>query len=179
MRHRVITSHFSGWVDPSRCFLALSGGNDPLFWLDSGADAGGGMSCVGLGSRVVTEKHGTLHEWPSGASAEGSVFGFLRREQARGISGDDDGVVFPLGWVGWLGYELHEATVDTGFNRSSRFADAAFLFVERAIVFDHASRTITLVALGDSWSAELDDWKNQTTRMLETLDHEGASGDSG
>lgn len=177
MRHRVITSHFTGWVEPSACFSTLSGGSEPLFWLDSGVDAPSGMSCLGVGSRVVTETQGTLHDWPSGALTKESVFDFLRREQSPGIHCEDESVGFSPGWVGWLGYELHETTVRTGLNRSSRCADAAFLFADRAVVFDHASRTITIVALGDSWSGEVAEWKERMVLMLETLGGESASGD--
>lgn len=177
MRHRVITSHFSGWVEPSACFSTLSGGSEPLFWLDSGVDAPSGMSCLGVGSRVVTEMQGTLYDWSSGASTKESVFDFLRRVQAPGIHCEDESVAFSLGWVGWLGYELHEATMRTGLNRLSRCADAAFLFADRAVVFDHASRSVTLVALGDSWSGELAEWKKQMVRMLATLGSESTNGD--
>lgn len=169
MRRRVITSHYGGWVDPSACFVALAGGSEPLFWLDSGVGALSGMSCIGFGSRVVTQAHGSLHEWPSGVSTREPVLHFLRREQAHGIQCDEGSVGFPLGWVGWLGYELHEATLDTRLNRASRYADAAFLFADRTIVFDHAAGTVTLVALGDSWSGELASWKDDTVRMLQSL----------
>lgn len=177
MRHRMITSHFGGWVDPSACFVALSGGNEPVFWLDSGADASTGMSCIGLGSRVVTGVDGSLRDGQTGAKTRESIFEFLRREQASGVSGNDDGTGFPLGWVGWLGYELHESTLHTGLARESRFPDAAFLFADRTIVFDHASRSITLVALGDSWSGELEEWRGETIRTLTALGTEGARGD--
>lgn len=176
MRHRMITSRFGGWVDPSACFVELSSGNGPVFWLDSGADAITGMSCIGLGSRVITSVDGSLRGDLSDAVTHESIFEFLRREQASGMSGREDETGFPLGWVGWLGYELHESTLHTGLARESRFPDAAFLFADRTIVFNHASRTITLVALGDSWSGELEEWKGETIRMLTALGAEGAHG---
>lgn len=174
MRHRMMTSHFGGWVDPSDCFVALSRGEEPLFWLDSGTEAAAGMSCMGLGSRVVTCSDGFIRGDVSEAIGQESIFEFLRREQDSGVSGNDDGMGFPLGWVGWLGYELHESTLHTELGRASRFPDAAFLFADRTIVFDHASRTVTLVALGDSWSGELGEWKAETIRMLAALRTDGA-----
>jgi anthranilate synthase component 1 len=173
MRRRVISSHYGGWVDPAECFVAMSGSGDPVFWLDSGLDSRTGMSCIGRGSRVVTETRNTLHEWPSGVSTEESIFDFMRREQAPGVTGDTGELGFPLGWVGWLGYELHETTLHTGLGRVSRYPDAAFLFAERAIVFDHAARSVTLVAFGDAWSGELATWKDEMGRMMSELGRGG------
>ena len=94
MRRRVVTSLYGGWVDPSACFAALSrdshdGDSAPLFWLDSGVDAASGMSCMGRGSRVVTQAQGVFSEWPSSTPGSGStpesVFDFLRSEQTYGV----------------------------------------------------------------------------------------------
>ncbi|MBG6058320.1 anthranilate/para-aminobenzoate synthase component I [Cryobacterium sp. MP_M5] len=52
---------------------------------------------------------------------------------------------FRLGWVGWLGYELGAQTVGAGVHES-RYPDAALLQVDRAIEFDHAQQTVTLLA---------------------------------
>ncbi len=178
MRRRVVTSLYGGWVDPSACFAALSrdshdGDSAPLFWLDSGVDAASGMSCMGRGSRVVTQAQGVFSEWPSSTPGSGStpesVFDFLRSEQTYGVDSDASGSRFPLGWVGWLGYELHEVTLSAGLRRASRYPDAAFLFADRAIVFDHATRTVTLAALGESWSGELAAWRAAMTDLLQTL----------
>lgn len=166
MRHRVISSHFGGWVDPAECFLALSRQERPVFWLDSGVDASTGMSCLGLGSRVVTVTDGVLVDGASGMETTETIFDFLRGEQAVGVDGGMGGSSIPLGWVGWLGYELHELTLATGAGRRSRFPDAAFLFAERAIVFDHGSRTVRLVALGDAWTGELAEWRDETVALL-------------
>lgn len=166
MRRRVITSHYGGWVDPAECFLALSGGDEPVFWLDSGKLATTGMSFLGAGSRTVSGVSKSLCELPSGVSTHESIFEFLRRELAQRVDSDEDGSSFPLGWVGWLGYELHEETLNTELDRASRYPDAAFLFAERVIAFDHARRTVTLAALGDSWAGELAAWNEEMVRML-------------
>lgn len=169
MRRRVITSPHGAWVDPAECFLALAKTGGPLFWLDSGEGASAGMSCLGVGSRVVTATPGALHEWPSEVCSDESVFDFLRREQAPGVRCDDQ-AAFPLGWVGWLGYELLRETLTTDTGRQSRYPDAAFLLAETSIVFDHAAQSVTLVALGDSWSGELEAWRAETHRMLSQLE---------
>ncbi|MBB5632271.1 aminodeoxychorismate synthase component I [Cryobacterium mesophilum] len=172
MRRRVIASRFGGWIDPAACFSALCGETLPAFWLDSGAGAAGALSALGIGSRVVTRSvvgtapSGGLTEWPSGELLDESVFAFLEREQRAGLAGE--GVPgFPLGWIGWLGYELHEETLATGPGRVSRYADAAFMLADRAVVFDHARREVSLVALGDDWSGELEEWRMATVGILE------------
>lgn len=130
---------------------------------------------MGLGSRVVTQRGGILHEWPSGETREEAIFAFLRREQSAGVPSEGEELPFPLGWVGWLGYELHEQTLQTGTHRSSRYPDASFLCAERSIVFDHAAHTVTLVALGESWSEEAELWRRQTLRTLTKLSATGSA----
>lgn len=169
MRHSVISSLTSGWVDPSDYFLALSDVEGPLFWLDSGTDARSGMSVVGTGSRVVRQTQGTLTDFPSHTTTHESVLDFLRREQTHGIHEIADRAGFSLGWVGWLSYELHETTMGTGLHRSSPHADATFLLAERAVVFDHTSQSVTLVARGESWSGQLAEWKQRTESILASL----------
>lgn len=176
MRHRVITSRLRGWVDPAACFLAFCGGSEPAYWLDSGKDSSVGMSCLGVGSRVVTQVGETLYNWPSGVSERESVFDFLRRELLEDEVFSEESVAFPLGWVGWLGYELHETTVKASAQRRSRYPDAAFLRAERSIVFDHAAQTVTLVALGDTWSDELAAWRDETILVLGALRDSGDAG---
>ncbi len=170
MRRRVISTHLTFWVEPSVAFSALCGGEGPAFWLDSGAGASSGMSCMGSGSREVTSSSdGGVFEPGSGTRHDLSIFDFLRAEQKnRAI--DSGGSPFPLGWVGWLGYELHTATLGTVGGRTSRYPDAAFQFADRAVVFDHGSRTVSLVIAADSWTAEAATWRDETTSALSALE---------
>lgn len=169
MRRRVITSHFDSWVDPAECFSVFCGGEDPAFWLDSGKNSTSGMSCLGRGARVVTHSRGLLEDSARSVSTDVSVFEFLRSELSLGTDESDEPLIFPLGWVGWLGYELHESTLNYPAQLPPKYPDAAFLCAERAVVFDHAKRTVTLVALGESWSGELALWRDETFRMLDAL----------
>lgn len=172
MRRGVIESRFGGWVDPADCFRALCGDTHPAFWLDSGVAAVEGVSALGTGSRVVTRRReGNLADWPSGNLHDESIFDFLEREQAPGSQNTGpqgaDAAGFPLGWIGWLGYELHEETLATGLGRESRYPDTALLLADRAVVFDHARREVSLVALGDAWVGELEEWRRTTVSTLE------------
>ncbi|MBX3091893.1 MAG: anthranilate synthase component I family protein [Cryobacterium sp.] len=172
MRRRVISTHLDFWVEPSQAFVALFATDDHAFWLDSGAHATTGMSCLGRGSRVVIERVGLgATELSSGKALDVSVLDFLRREQANGSDQSGNSSAFPLGWVGWLGYELNASTLDSRSPHAatkgvSRYPDAAFMFAERAIVFDHESRVVTLVVHGDEWSGECARWRDDVVAAL-------------
>jgi len=170
MRHRVISTLLDFWVEPSSAFSAVCAGEGPAFWLDSGVDARSGVSCLGIGSSTVTAaSSGGLTEWPSGATHSSSIFDFLRRELAQTSIEPLADELFPLGWVGWLGYELREVSLDLAVGDVSRYPDAAFLFADRAVVFDHDAHEVSLVALGDSWTAELSAWREETERVLASM----------
>lgn len=58
------------------------------------------------------------------------------------------GSAAPLGWFGWFGYELG-ADLEGVPIAEAETPDAAFLFVDRAIVFDHGARSVRLVWIDD------------------------------
>jgi anthranilate synthase component 1 len=144
-------SPLASWIDPADAYLALCGDDTNVFWLDSGPDATSGRSYLGRASRVGTSE------------TDGSMLEFLRAALREGrVEPDGDG--FALGWVGWLGYETRFETM--GGVRADRVPDdsgsptpsnAAFLYVDRAVEFDHAERRVTLLSLDgdDSWASVL------------------------
>jgi para-aminobenzoate synthetase component I len=123
------------WVDPDDAFVELYAGDTDVVWLDSGSSATTGRSYLGKGSRTIT-------------SASGSVLEQLRVElSASEVESAGDG--FSLGWVGWIGYETRFETMDVPRTRQSPYPEAAFLYLDRAIEFDHATREVTLLTLDD------------------------------
>ena len=152
MHPGVLSFALERWVDPAAAFAALFDGRTDVFWLDSGPRASAGRSFMGAARRVVS----------GGAEVLEEVAGDLA---ARRIPPADG---LPLGWVGWLGYELRGATMGVAGVPRSRYSDAAFLDVDRALVFDHAAEVVTLVALGESWTPELEAWRSATVATLET-----------
>jgi anthranilate synthase component 1 len=146
MRHRVHTASLGRWVDPAVAYAALCGDADDAFWLDSGPSASAGMSYLGRASRVITEFDGPVLDWLRASLASVDV------DTADAPDG------FALGWVGWLGYELRGETMGVPVTRASRYPLAAFLEVDRALAFNHATRTVTLLALADveGYRAEVD-----------------------
>jgi para-aminobenzoate synthetase component 1 len=167
---RMIRHRLDGWVDPERAFRELFADSTRSFWLDGGMNATSGMSYLGVGSSVATAsvENGTVTLEPQGTVQPATILGFLRAQPAAPASGMDRGS--PIGWVGWLGYELRAQTTGIPATRVPRHPDAAFLRVDRLLAFDHEARTVELVAvdgwdeiaspIGEAgWRGELGQWK--------------------
>jgi len=152
MQPGVLTCAVEGWTDPAAAFASLFGESTAAFWLDS---AGAGHSYMGVGTPRV-----------AGGSTEGDGAALLAEVGIDLALRRLENAPLPLGWVGWLGYELRSATMGVPATRRSRYPDAAFLAVDRALVFDHGSRTVSLVALGENWSGELGEWRDATLAAL-------------
>ncbi|MEO7122093.1 MAG: aminodeoxychorismate synthase component I [Lacisediminihabitans sp.] len=187
MRHSVIRHKAEVWVDPDVVFSTLYGQSDRAFWLDSGVAAGAGFSYLGEGVRLVTAaaRTGSLSFDPSvtveserAAEVAGDIFEFLAGEQSGAVEpAEGAGGGFRLGWIGWFGYELRAKTMalpDADQVRRSRYPDAAWLEVVRAIEFDHASGTMTLVALAltdtstsDAWTGDNALWRDGVLAALD------------
>ncbi len=150
---RLLRTPIGRWVDPADAFAALFGDETDIVWLDSGPDASAGRSYLGSASRTVT------------SGAVDSVIETLRRDLAANRVADAAGG-FALGWVGWLGYETRFETMGTPRTRVSPYPDAAFLFLDRAVEFDHVTREVTLLALGESWDGELAAWRDRVESVL-------------
>ena len=136
MRPRVQAVSLGRWVDPAVAYQAICGDSDAAFWLDSGAGATTGTSYLGLATDVTTDFGGPVLDWLRARSVPDPTAGGDTR--------------FRLGYVGWLGYELRAETMGVSTTHTSRYPDAAFLTIERALAFDHAARTVTLLALDDA-----------------------------
>jgi para-aminobenzoate synthetase component 1 len=159
----VLTWPLGSWADPAAVYRAVYSSSEGSFWLDSGPDALSGHSVMGASDSFVFD------------APDLPIFDTLREGLAVFDSLVSPGVGFRLGWVGWLGYELRSATMGEAATRRSRHPDAAFLFVDRALVFDHASRTMSLLALGESWDGELGEWRDTIARTLSEVRDSAAS----
>ena len=151
MRHPVYVSPLPGWIDPARLAGVLFAGVSHAVWLDSGINAADGMSYLGFGTRTLIASVAEHSITVDGQSRPGQVWDFLGEDMARLQPAAGSG--FALGWVGWLGYELHAQTMGVASAHRSRFADASLLFVDLAIVFDHVAGTVAVIGL-DAASVE-------------------------
>ena len=118
----------AGPFDPAAVFAALFDGRDDVFWLDSGAE---GISYLGEGRSLD-------------ATAE-TVWDVL-----RAVPGGRH-----LGAVGWLGYELRAHTTGANVTQASRYPDAAFLAVDRAIAIDVPAGTAEVIGEPGDWLGAL------------------------
>ncbi|MCW2717636.1 MAG: para-aminobenzoate synthetase [Pseudonocardiales bacterium] len=79
---------------------------------------------------------------------------------------------FALGWVGYLGYELKAETGGARAHRSND-PDAAMVFADRAIVVDHATGIVHLLAMAEAGTpgdeAAARTWLRETWGRLENL----------
>jgi para-aminobenzoate synthetase component 1 len=152
MRHPVHESPLPGWIEPAGLAGLLVGGRSHVVWLDSGIHATEGMSCIGFGSRTLTASVTDQSITVDGESRPGEVLEFVREELAGFAATAGSG---PLGWVGWLGYGLHAETMGVTSAYRSRYADASLVFVDLAILFDHAARTAMVIGFDSTAVDEL------------------------
>jgi para-aminobenzoate synthetase component 1 len=150
---RLLRHPLEGGFSAADAFRVLHGDDTDVFWLDSAPSSGGeaGMSYLGAGERWLPQN---------------PVLDAVRAELAGPApEADDDAPPFRLGLVGWLGYELRGETMGVPVAHVSRYPDAAFLRVDRAVAIA-ADGTAQLLALGDAWEGELLAWRDATIRSL-------------
>lgn len=176
MRTTVIRHPLGRWIDPAMAFSALHSDSPNSFWLDSGVGAADGMSYCGSSARVLSLEPGESAEAADAFFAEvaaaladhaasGSSDSASIDSASRNSASSDSAA---LGWVGWLGYELRSHTMaPTTVSFRSRYPDAALMFVDRCLEFDHSTQQVSLVALGNEWGDELLAWRDSTVAALE------------
>ena len=135
MRHRVHTASLGRWVDPAVAWRALCFDASAAFWLDSGAAATTGMSYLGTAASTTSHFDGPVLDWLA--------------DQRLDVDTTQAPPGFALGWVGWLGYELRGETMGESIAHRAHTPGAAWMFVDRCLAFDHATREVTLLALDD------------------------------
>jgi para-aminobenzoate synthetase len=165
--------------DPERAFVDLYGSSPNAFWLDSSA-AGerGRFSFIGdsegpLGAtvtydveagQVVVDHHGEVE------LLDESIFDFLGRELAR-LRPLASELPFDLdcGFVGYFGYEL-KADCDGSAAHAAPTPDAAFVFADRLIAFDHQERHTYLLCLSEpDLEHEAERWMEETSQRLAAM----------
>ncbi|MFF2051731.1 anthranilate synthase component I family protein [Leifsonia sp. NPDC058194] len=163
------------WVDPADAFVALFGdpaaaGGAPAVWLDSGPDAHEGRSVIGTGRRVLSASAARGTVSVDGVERSGEILDALRDDLAGREAPSIAGA--PLGWVGWLGYESGARPLGVPY-RVGDGADSALLLVDRAVVFDHESRRVEIIAsaaaASDDDATDADDGRSWSDRVRATL----------
>ncbi|GLZ36932.1 aminodeoxychorismate synthase component I [Actinokineospora sp. NBRC 105648] len=171
---RVLVERLTVAVTAEEAFAAVYRDSPHAFWLDSAA--GGRFSFLGDASgphaRIATADvaAGTV-TITSAAGRElvhGEFLSWLDADlAARPVAVPDLPFGFALGWVGYLGYELKAECGGQAAHRAED-PDAQLVFADRALVFDHATGEVYLLALaGDEPAAR--QWQSDTAARLVAL----------
>ncbi|MBY8853186.1 aminodeoxychorismate synthase component I, partial [Saccharothrix sp. MB29] len=148
----VLVRRVEAHPSPEAVFAALYGDSADAFWLDSSLPGGRGRFSVmgdasGPLARVATYDVGAGEVTVDGVASPGPLLDWLEADLAAWrVEQPDVPFDFALGWVGYLGYEVKAECGGEAAHRSEQ-PDAAFVFADRAVVFDHESRCCHLLAL--------------------------------
>ena len=164
------TRTIDGDRDAELAFARLHGERGDAFWLDS--------SRIGEGARFsFIGAPGPLGRVLTHEAGEGeSIFDRLGSELDRlRLSSPQLPFGFNCGFVGWFGYEL-KAECGGSAAHAAPTPDAAFLFVDRLVAFDHEDGRTYLLCLADPAAgagsggvADAERWLGATTAVLEAL----------
>lgn len=149
------------WVDPADAFVTLFGASDvDAAWLDSGPEAVDGRSFIGTGTISATSSVADGTVTIGGVTSPGNILDALRDDLTARHHAEPSG--HPVGWWGRFGYEAGAAAAGAPVAASPRNyppVDAAFLLVDRLLAFDHAARSVAVVApddaAGRAWADEI------------------------
>jgi para-aminobenzoate synthetase len=167
-------------VEPERAFAALYGNSRSAFWLDSSRPgAGARFSFMGdasgpLGATIAYDVDAHEVTIERGGETEvltESIFDYLERELERlRPLATDLPFDFDCGFAGYLGYEL-KADCGSANAHASPLPDAAFVFADRLIAFDHRESHTYLLCLHQPEAEEAaEDWLSATATRLAALE---------
>jgi para-aminobenzoate synthetase len=165
--------------EPERAFVNLYGDSDTAFWLDSSKlDERARFSFIGAAggplAATISYDVGSGELRIAGAGGEEvleeSIFDYLGREMRRvrhlshDLPFDFDG-----GFVGYFGYEL-KADCEGDYAHRSTMPDAAFVFADRLIAFDHSERCTYVLCIAEPGHVEEGErWIAETSLRLASL----------
>jgi len=164
--------------DAELAFARLYGGREDAFWLDSSrVGEGARFSFVGapgpLGASISYDlRAGELRVRRDGREEvrRESVFEYLAAELFRlPAPAAELPFDFACGFVGYFGYEL-KAECGGRDAHAAATPDAAFLFADRLVAFDHTDGRTYLLCLCESGGGEeAERWLRETGELLEAL----------
>lgn len=157
-RFRVLARRVGTPASAEDVFGALFAGSGRAFWLDSSrtGEHGGRFSFMGDASGPLARV--AFFDVDTGRLTVESADGRTRLERtsffdwidadlrAHAAETPDLPFGFRLGWVGYLGYELKAECGGARAHRSPH-PDAAMIFADRAVAFDHREGSVHLLAL--------------------------------
>lgn len=166
-------------AEPELAFVSLYGESENAFWLDSSrAEDDARFSFMGdssgpLGAVVtygVTDSEVKVKRGGEVEIRRESIFEYLAAETERLCLAETElPFEFDCGFAGWLGYELKsECGGDAAHD--SPLPDAALIFADRMIAFDHVERHTYLLCLAETGATEdAECWLSDTAARLGSL----------
>jgi para-aminobenzoate synthetase len=165
--------------DTERAFVHLYGNEEHAFWLDSSRiDERARFSFMGatggpLGAFVTYDVGSKEVRVERGDSAEvhrETIFSYLARDMRRlRYLSDDLPFDFNCGFAGYFGYELKD-DCEGDLPYEARTPDAAFIFADRLIAFDHLEQATYLLCLTDPDNeAAGERWIRETSLRMAAL----------
>jgi len=166
-------------LDAEQVFMHHFSGTTPGFWLDSALVRGFSRfsymgDATGPHAEIVTydlpNKKVTVQSQGNYNTYNESIFTYLDRAlRERHATTEGLPFDFNLGYAGYLGYEL-KADCGADDAHKSNTADAAFIFADRIIAFDHEQEIAYLVCLDDTEHTErAKTWLNDMYESLQNL----------
>ena len=167
--------------DSEAAFVALFGGERDAFWLDSSLahprlgrfsymGAGGGPLSTLVTHDVAAGLVSVERAGPGRHGVRGGLFDWLDRALAEvSVDAGDLPFDFAGGFVGYLGYELR-AECGSPSPQRSPLPDAALLFADRFIAFDHAADEAHVVCLAaPDGHRDAAEWADTVAARLRSL----------
>jgi len=167
------------WIDPAKVFETLFSNAEACFWLDSNSAEHdlSNISYMGDGtspqSYIVkycssTEKL-LIDDTPTSPQ---HILDFLqdKLERYKNTSDTDVHFSFSGGFVGWLGYECDPIpNTNSSSGHQSDYPDAAFIFVDRFLIFDHQAKDIYVASIHIVDATDIGSWIEKTSAALDIL----------
>ncbi len=122
-----------GWVNPADAFLAMHSKDSNAFWLDRSTNQDEPVSIIGSAGSVITAGNEAFALASEHISAIHKAIDSFPEQ--------DVPFSFRPGLVGYLGYELGEE------NHQGVHPKAQFMIVDRAMVFDHSTKSMYFIGL--------------------------------
>lgn len=166
------------YIDPQDVFGYFYRHSAPAFWLDSSLSGPGIARFSFMGDAQgplaehltyrVRERELRIYRQGQAFTRTQSVFDYLHQRMLRQPPEGEDALPFDFagGFIGYFGYELKEELHGLQ-GQVAQSPDAAWIFVDRFVAFDHFQAQIWLVGLAPIESPALhESWIEATERWL-------------
>ena len=171
IQHRTVA-----WCDPETAFVALYGDHEHAIWLDSARAEPGLARFSFMGApdgplgQVVRYDVATQTLTVGAQQLQESVFDYVDRELKRlHAAAPELPFDFTCGFAGYFGYEL-KAECGGALVHRSPLPDAALVFCDRLIAFDHDERRVHLLAFAEPAGIDAAEaWLDATEQRLAAL----------